>query len=394
MTRDQIVIVLVAGGSGLAVGGLGLVAARLLRERSLRWQLVLVAVVSVVAVLVGVLAVARLMFLSPHDFEVVTLVVASASVVAIGTALLLAAAIVHWSSDLRDRLRLVGVPGASEVAPAGRSGGPAEFQELSAELASARERLAEARRREVALEEARRQLVSWVSHDLRTPLAGMRAMIEALEDGLAVDPERYRQRIGTEIDRMVGMVDDLFELSRIHAGSWVLRPEAIALRDLVSETVAAAEPVARTRGVALVGSVDDGLELVADPGGLARVVSNLVMNAIRHTPADGRVEVLARAAGDRVIVSVADGCGGIEVADVERVFEVGWQGGPAGAARTPSLDAAGVRGAGLGLAIVKGIVEAHAGRVSVENRGSGCRFLVDLPLGRPTDLASPGVSVP
>lgn len=374
MTRDQVVIVLVAAGSALAVGGLGLLAARVLRARSLRWQLVLVAVVSVLSVLVGVLAVARLMFLSPHDLEVVTLVTATAATVAIGIALMLASVVVRWSLDLRERVRQVGVPGAEPAAAP--TGGPAEFQQLAAELASARERLAEARRRETALEDSRRQLVSWVSHDLRTPLAGMRAMTEALEDGLAVDPERYRRQIGTEIDRMVTMVDDLFELSRIHAGSWVMRPEPVALRDLVSEAVAAADPVARTRGVALVGAVDDGLELVADAGGLSRVVSNLIMNAIRHTPRDGRVEVLARACGERVEVSVADGCGGIEVADIERVFEVGWQGA---AARTPVPGPVGSRGAGLGLAIVKGIVEAHAGRVSVENRGSGCRFLVDLP---------------
>lgn len=404
MTRDQVEIVLVAAGGAVAVGALGLVAARLLRARSLRWQLVLVAVVSVVSVLVGVLGMARLMFLSNHDLGVVTLVATTAATVAIGVSLVLAGAVVRWSLELRDQVRLVGGPdgpdgpegvddagAARGSGAAGSSGpvGPAEFQALAAELASARERLAEARRREQALEESRRQLVSWVSHDLRTPLAAMRAMTEALEDGLAVDPERYRRQIGSEIDRMVRMVDDLFELSRIHAGSWQLRPEPLSVLDLVSEAVAAADPVARTRGVVLVGEVPDGVEVVADPGGLARVLSNLVMNAIRHTERGGRVVVSATARGELVEVAVSDGCGGIARTDLERVFDVGWQ---AGVARTPERGEPGGRGAGLGLAIVRGIVEAHAGRVSVENRGAGCRFLVELPglpgvPGRPEAVA-------
>ncbi|GAA4120173.1 HAMP domain-containing sensor histidine kinase [Nocardioides fonticola] len=407
MTRDQVEIVLVAAGGAVAVGALGLVAARLLRARSLRWQLVLVAVVSVVSVLVGVLGMARLMFLSNHDLGVVTLVATTAATVAIGVSLVLASAVVRWSLELRDQVRLVGGPdgvygpddaeGADDAGAARGSGvagsagpvGPAEFQALAVELASARERLAEARRREQALEESRRQLVSWVSHDLRTPLAAMRAMTEALEDGLAVDPERYRRQIGSEIDRMVRMVDDLFELSRIHAGSWQLRPEPLSVLDLVSEAVAAADPVARTRGVVLVGDVADGVEVVADPGGLARVLSNLVMNAIRHTERGGRVVVSATARGELVEVAVSDGCGGIARTDLERVFDVGWQ---AGVARTPERTEPGGRGAGLGLAIVRGIVEAHAGRVSVENRGPGCRFLVELPglpgvPGRPEAVA-------
>jgi signal transduction histidine kinase len=202
-------------------------------------------------------------------------------------------------------------------------------------------------------------------------------MTEALEDGLADDPSRYHRQMRAEVDRMVRMVDDLFELSRIHAGVLRLRPQPVALGDVVSEAIAGADSVARARGVRLGGKVEEDVLVTADPEGLSRVVSNLLMNAIRHTPADGVVEVSARAVDDGVELSVTDGCGGMKEEDIPRVFDVGWQGSPA---RTPDhRDGVGGAGAGLGLAIVKGIVEAHLGQVAVTNHEPGCRFLVRLP---------------
>jgi signal transduction histidine kinase len=384
MTGDQAQIVMVASACALGVGVVGLGAGWLLRHRSVRWQLGLVAVVAVLAVLAGVLAVAQLMFISDHDFQVVTLVASSAAVVALLVALALGGAIAGWSQSLREDVRRVG-DGTPYVAA---RRGPSEFQALSDELALAQQRLEEARVREARLEESRRELVSWVSHDLRTPLAGMRAMTEALEDGLAPDPARYHQQIRAEVDRMVRMVDDLFELSRIHAGVLRLTPEPVMLGDLVSEAIAGADPVARARSVRLGGSVEDGIEVTADAASMSRVVSNLIMNAIRHTPSDGVVEIHGRAVPGGVELSVTDGCGGLSAEDMERVFDVAWQGS---AARTPDPDAdqpQGGRGAGLGLAIVKGIVEAHRGLVRVENvdapSPTGCRFLVQLPLGSVT----------
>jgi signal transduction histidine kinase len=381
MSGDQAQIVAVASACALGVGVVGLAAGWLLRHRSVRWQLGLVAVVAVLAVLAGVLAIAQMMFISDHDFQVVTLVASSAAVVALLVALALGGALVGWSQSLRDDVRRVG-DGTPYVAA---RRGPSELQALSDELALAQRRLEEARVREARLEESRRELVSWVSHDLRTPLAGMRAMTEALEDGLAPDPARYHQQIRAEVDRMVRMVDDLFELSRIHAGVLRLTPEPVMLGDLVSEAIAGADPVARARSVRLGGSVEDGIEVTADAASMSRVVSNLIMNAIRHTPSDGVVEIHGRAVPGGVELSVTDGCGGLSAEDMERVFDVAWQGS---AARTPDPDTADEpqagRGAGLGLAIVKGIVEAHRGRVRVENVDSpsptGCRFLVQLPL--------------
>ncbi len=373
MSSDQVQIVLVAAAWSGGVGLVGLLAAWLLRRLSVRWLTAGVAVVAVLAVIAGMLGTARAMFLSDHDFSVVLLVSMVAGVVAVAFAMAVGGAFVGWSRSLQHDARRFGDSGAFVSS----GGGPAEFQGLADELARTSERLRESRDREVRLEESRRELVSWVSHDLRTPLAGLRAMTEALEDGLAEDPSRYHRQIRAEVDRMVRMVDDLFELSRIHAGVLRLSLQPVVLGDLVSEAIAGADPVARARRVRLGGSVDSGVLVTADPAELSRVISNLVMNAIRHTPADGQVEVHGRAVVGGVELSVTDGCGGLTSEDMERVFDVAWQGS---AARTPTAGSEHLgSGAGLGLAIVKGIVEAHQGRVAVANQAPGCQFLVRLP---------------
>jgi signal transduction histidine kinase len=373
VSKDQVEIVLIAAGWAGGAGVLGLGVVWLFRRRSVRWLTGAVAVVAVVAVLAGVVGTANAMFLSGHDFDVVLLVSLVAGGVAMAIGAAVGAAMSSWSQALQDEARRFGESGEF----VSRAGGPRELQGLSDELARTSLKLQESREREARLEDSRRELVAWVSHDLRTPLAGLRAMTEALEDGMADDPSRYHRQIRAEVDRMVRMVDDLFELSRIHAGNLRLALEPVALGDLVSEAIASADPVARARGVRLGGGVDDGLEVVGDPAELSRVVGNLLMNAIRHTPADGVVEIVGRSAPEGVELSVTDGCGGLSSEDMERAFDVAWQGS---AARTP--DVAGVfgSGAGLGLAIVKGIVEAHDGKVSVVNQEPGCRFLVHLPL--------------
>jgi len=373
MSRDQVDIVLIAAGWAGAIGIAGLALAWTWRRASVRLLSMLVALVAVGAVIAGMVGTARAMFLSDHDFGVVLLVSLVAGVVALGVATAVGSAFGRWSRRLREQTRRFGESGEF----VGERGGPAELRGLADELALTSEKLRESRENESRLEESRRELISWVSHDLRTPLAGLRAMTEALEDGLADDPQRYHRQIRAEVDRMVRMVDDLFELSRIHAGVLKLSLQPVALGDVVSEVIAGADPVARARKVRLGGFVEEGVLVTADPAGLARVVSNLVVNAIRHTPADGVVEVRGRAVPDGVELSVTDGCGGLSDDDIERVFDVAWQGSTA---RTPQPDDGHLgAGAGLGLAIVKGLVEAHHGMVDVVNQAPGCRFLVRLP---------------
>lgn len=373
-TGDITEIVLIAALCAIGVGAIALAIAWLTRTWSIRWQFALVAAGAVLGTYAGALAVARRMFLSAHDLTVTTVVTSVAAAVAIGVACVAGAVITRWSTAISAQVRelAAGRPAGSTAT------GPAEFRRLSDELAATHHQLEEARQREHRLEDSRRELVSWVSHDLRTPLAGLRAMSEALEDGMVEDPSRYLNRIRSEVERMTTMVDDLFELSRINAGVLRLAPEPVLVSDLISDAIASADPIARARSVRLGGTVTEGLEVVADAAGLSRVVSNLLINAIRHTPADGVVEVSGAVHGTALIeVSVSDGCGGLSPEELERVFDLGWQRNPA---RTHTHDDLS-KGAGLGLAVVKGIVEAHRGRVVVQNleRQQGCRFSVLLP---------------
>ncbi|MDG4861138.1 HAMP domain-containing sensor histidine kinase [Streptomyces sp. T-3] len=371
--QDILLIALFAFAGAACAGLLGALALRLLRHRSLTVSLTVVAAVAVLAMLAGTLAVAWEMFLSRHDLNVVMIVVAMAAVVSLATALLLGRWVVARSEALTVAARSFG-DGGSFAAPAGH--GTAELAALSRELEATSAKLDASRERERALESSRRELVAWISHDLRTPLAGLRAMAEALEDGVAADPDRYLRQIRTEVESLNSMVGDLFELSRIHAGSLALTPSRISVYDLVGDALAGVDPLARQHGVRLVGDSIDALPVEVDSKEMSRVLGNLLINAIRRTPADGTVAVAAHRSpdGDGVVVSVTDGCGGIPEEDLPRVFDTGWRGNHA---RTPPA------GAGLGLAIVRGIVEAHRGRAAVRNVAGGCCFEVTLPTAGP-----------
>ncbi|GAA1376428.1 HAMP domain-containing sensor histidine kinase [Streptomyces beijiangensis] len=365
--KDLLLIALYAFAGACAAGLLGAVVLRLLRRRSVAVVLTVVAAVAVTAMLAGTLVVAWAMFLSAHDLKVVTLVAAMAAVVSLATALLLGRWVVAGSRALTLAARSFG-DGGSFAVPGGAA--TAELSDLGRELAATSAKLAVSRERERALETSRRELVAWISHDLRTPLAGLRAMSEALEDGMAADPERYFRQIRTEVDRLNSMVGDLFELSRIHAGALTLTPTRISMYDLVGDAMAGADPLAREHGVRLVGGLVEPVPVEVDGKEMTRVLANLLVNAIHRTPADGTVAVAAELRAGSVVLSVTDGCGGIPEGDLERVFDTGWRGSEA---RTPPA------GAGLGLAIVRGIVEAHAGRAAVRNVTGGCRFEVTLP---------------
>jgi signal transduction histidine kinase len=333
VTRDQLTVVLIAAGCSVPVGLAGTLALRLLRRRSITANVsavVLVAVLSVVAAVVGA---AQTMFLSRHDFAVVIIVVLVAGAVGLATALALGRRLARQSVWERE--------------------------------AGVRER---------ALEASRRELVAWVSHDLRTPLAGLRAMAEALEDGVVDVPAQvadFHSRIRRETDRLSGMVDDLFELSRIHAGTLQLHLDRVSLADLVSDAVASVSPAAAAKRVRVRATPGAWPTVVGSDTELGRVVRNLLANAIRHTPSDGAVVVAAGADADGAWLAVQDACGGIPADDLPRVFDVAFRGE---AARSKD------GGAGLGLAIARGLVEAHRGQIAVQNVAPGCRFVVRLPV--------------
>lgn len=369
MSRATLEVVVIAAGWSLAVGVVMAGVSLALRRQPIRWAAGLIALTAVAGIAAGVVGTSRAMFLSTHDLTVVIVVCVTSGLVSLAFALWLARRLAAATRALRDAAHDLRT--GSGVAPV--PAGPREFAAISDELVRSDTLLRQSAERERRLDRSRRELVAWVSHDLRTPLAGLRAMTEALEDGMAEDPARYHAQMRSEVDRMVRMVDDLFELSQIHAGNLQLSLQTVHLGDVVSETIAGTGPVARAKGVHLEGEIAPDVLVRADPAALSRIVGNLVMNAIRHTPADGTVEVIGRRASGAVELAVTDACGGIDEPDLTRVFDVAWRGSHA---RTPGEG----EGAGLGLAIVKGLVEAHHGTVAVANRVPGCRFVVRLPV--------------
>ena len=331
---DLMLIGLYALSGGTAVALAGALVLRVLRDRSIAVHIGVLLTVTVIAVVAGVVIVAWAMFLSPHDLQVVLLTVVAAAVVSLAAGVL-----------------------------------------FGRRLARAAVWAADARATERRLEKGRRDLVAWVSHDLRTPLAGLRAMAEALEDGVVSDPETvadYHRRIRGETDRMSELVDDLFELSRINAGALRLSLASVSLSDVISDAIASAVPLATAAHVNLVSDGHDWPTVRGSEPELSRIVSNLLRNAIRHTPTDGTVTVSGGLEPAGGWFAVQDSCGGIPEPDLPRVFDVAFRGA---SARTPEKDA----GGGLGLAIVKGLVEAHRGQVAVANVDGGCRFEVHLP---------------
>jgi signal transduction histidine kinase len=365
-------VVAYAAGAALVTGAVGVALLYVLRGRSIAVLLAVVSAATVLATVAGIVTITLKMLITDHDRTVTLTVTAIAGLVGLGVSLLLGHRLIAGTGSLLGAVRQSG--DGRRYSPPARTL-PAELGELSTELAAAYERLEAAHARERTLETSRRELVAWVSHDLRTPLAGLRAMAEALEDEVVTDPatvRRYHGQIRTEADRLAAMVDDLFELSRIHAGALRLSRQRVGLGELVSETVAGTEPLARAKGVRLSGLAEDVLPVEVDAAEFGRALRNLVVNAIRHTPEDGGVEIVAGLDDGMAYVMVSDACGGIPDEDLPRVFDVAFRGE---AARTPG------GGAGLGLAIARGIVEAHAGEIGVTNAGGGCRFVVRLPLG-------------
>jgi signal transduction histidine kinase len=317
-----------------AVGGLVL---HRLRRRSITAAMTALTLVPMVAALVGVVAVSGFMY-TPQLVGTVTVVLVVA-VVTVPVAVLLG------NGLARDAL----------------------WQREAAEA-------------ERRAEHARRELVSWMSHDLRSPLAGLRGMTDALADGVVREPRdvaEYLARIRRETIRMSAMVDDLFHLSRATSAALRLEVMPLALGEVVSDAVGAEARAAAQAGVEVRADEPESWPTVRGSDvELTRVVRNLLTNALRHTPPGGTIRLAADTDGARARLYIQDACGGIPESDIDRIFDVGYRGS---AARTPGDTS----GAGLGLAIARALTEAHGGTLSVENRHPGCRFALTLPLPEP-----------
>ncbi|WP_022900039.1 sensor histidine kinase [Humibacter albus] len=373
--EDLASIVAIALGCAVAVSLMGLLLLLALRRRSLLLQVGVIVLTVVASTVAGFIAVANAMYLSAHDLTVVFYVAGAAGLISLVLALLLGS----WlTSSAR---RLVGLARAlsdgDTLDAADARGWASEFTAVADQLAETSRRLEESRAEVAAIDESRRELIAWISHDLRTPLAGLRVMAEALEDGLAAEPLRFHRQMRSQVDHLSTMVDDLFELSKIQSGALRLALEPVRVYDLVSDAVAELTPLASSRSITLVERPGPDVLVLGDDRGLSRVIGNLLVNAIQHAPKGSSVTIGTAADDSRqVVLSVADRGGGIPEEDLARVFEAGWR---ASTSRTPETLWGVSAGAGLGLAIAQGIVEAHRGEISVRNEDDGCRFEVSLP---------------
>ncbi|HZY56599.1 MAG TPA: ATP-binding protein, partial [Rubrobacteraceae bacterium] len=327
--------------------------------------------------LVGmVIAGSGAMFISSHDLSILLTMLLFAAVLTVGFSLRAAVPLARRIERLRlDTARLAEGDLGAKVKVEGHD----ELAALAEDFNRMAATLEQARMREREADEARRDLVAAVSHDLRTPLASVRALIEAVADGVVDDPEtraRYLASARGEVTKLGRLVDDLFELARIDAGLLQLELEETSLHDLVSDTLSSFRPEAERRGIRLVGLVSPEVDpVLASPSKLQRVLYNLVSNALRHTPADGTVFLRAQPEEDAVRVEVADTGEGIAPEDLPRVFERSFRGEGSRSSHGVGEES----GAGLGLAIARGLVEAHGGKIDVESRlGEGSRFTFTL----------------
>jgi signal transduction histidine kinase len=328
----------------------GLAVAFALRAAPTLWlQLAGLAFLSVCVPLAAVALSGWVMFHMGADLKILIVAAAAASA-AVVASLVLARSITASIRRVDASSQRLATGDLAARAP---TGGTAEIARLAASFNSMAASIEQ-------LFDARRELVAWASHDLRTPIASLQAMLEALEDGLA-RPEDYLPSLRAQVRALSTLVDDLFELARIDAGQLRLELRRVSVAGVVDSALRLLEPDAFVQGIRLTADVDGATEATAAADKIERVLHNLLTNALRHTPSDGAIAIRARRLGDEVLVEVADTGEGLDGDAAERMFERFWR---ADRARSAS-------GAGLGLAIARGIVEAHGGRIWAENRPQG-----------------------
>ncbi len=339
---------------------------------SLRWGLMAIYAISSILTFFNVWFSARLMFASEHDLLLasVLLVFAGGMAMALGYFL---------SSTMTDRIHLlqkaagklaqgnletrVSVTGRDEVATLAKS-----FNQMAAQLQAADEKQRE-------LERLRTDLIAWVSHDLQTPLASIRAILEALYDGMVEEPETVKRYLNTaqrDVRSLSALIDDLFQMAQLDAGGIPLEKAESSLADLISDTLESFSELASRQGITLEGMAESNVDpVLMDTQRIGRVLNNLIGNALRHTPPGGRVEVRARRANGGVEVTVCDTGEGIRPEDLPNIFESFYRGEKSRSRATG--------GAGLGLAIAQGIVRVHGGEIRVESQPGDTRFIFSLP---------------
>lgn len=370
-------------GTGLA----GIVVAELARRFStrlrLRWQLAVAGLTGMTVLLVNVAVSAAMMFVSTHDLSHLLVLAGYAVPTTIGPAIILSNGLTRRIEAIE---RAAGAIARGELGARVPPQGKDEISALAVQFNRMAAALQEANERRERIEKSRRDLFAAISHDLRTPLASIRVMIEAMTDGVVTDEAtraRYYGLASLEVQRLSLLIDDLFELTTIDSGELRLRIETLRIEDIVAEAVDVFRPQVERAGITLAFEAGPAVGLVeADPQRLSRVLYNLLQNAVRHTPHDGTIAIRMERIEGAVQVVVADSGEGIAPEDEPFVFDRFYRGD-----RARRREAA---GSGLGLSIARGIIEAHGGRIWVdasarlggldEPRRTGAVFAFTIPL--------------
>ncbi len=344
------------------------------KSPALGWTLLGGYILSSLLTFLNVWMTARLMFTSQHDLLLATVLLIFASGIAIAFGL-------FTSRALTDRIRLLDQ--AAQAITRGNfnvqipSSGKDELGTLAETFNEMADQLVIADRKQKELDILRRDLIAWVSHDLQTPLASIRVILESLADGMVDDPataQRYLRTSQRDIQSLSVMIDDLFQMAQLDAGGLILNKEYGSLSDLISDTLESFSELAARQKVTLVGQAAGGVDpVLMDTQRVGRVLNNLVSNALRYTPAGGKISVCASSRSKEILVEVTDSGDGIPTEDVPYVFDRFYRGDKS---RNRSTG-----GSGLGLAIARGIIVAHGGQIWVESvQGHGSSFYFTLPV--------------
>lgn len=350
---------------------------RQLGAASLRLRFGAVAALASCFALSNLVVLSWAMFVNPHDAALLGALLVYSVAVGMAVALLLGKSTAAAVERLEHAAHRLGrgdlTARTDDDEPAMVDSGGPELWMLARTLDEMAERLQQAQARERDAEAVRRDLISAVSHDLRTPLASLRAMVEAVADEVIDDPaslRRYSFEMGRSVGQLSKLVDDLFELAQLEAGVIATETRRSRLGEIVETALATVAVPAAEKGLRLVAEVDTTADLTCSPR-LERVLLNLLHNAVQHTPADGTVRLAATLRDDWIELAVEDTGSGIRREDLDRVFDPFFRADPA--RHGP--------GAGLGLALSRRIVEAMGGRISAESvAAGGARFAVSLPL--------------
>ena len=316
---------------------------------------------------------ANMMFVNEHDFLLAVILLIFAG----GMAMVLGYFI---SSTITERIHLL--QGAAEKLAGGDLqtrvpvSGRDEVAALAVTFNQMAEQLQAADHKQRELDTMRRDLIAWVSHDLQTPLTSMRAILEAVADGVVDDPDMVKRYLNTaqrDVKNLSALIDDLFQMAQLDAGGFPLHRAESSLGDLLSDTLESFTQLARQQDITLEGNVDSDVDpVLMDTQAIGRVLNNLIGNALRHTSARGRVSVWVRRSSQGVEVTVSDTGEGIRAEDIPHIFERFYRG--------EKSRNRGTGGAGLGLAIARGIVQAHGGDIRVESLvGKGTQFTFTIP---------------